>query len=290
MQGAGPKAAGTAPRRQGSKPRLQGSKPRGPARAGTPSGPRIQSSTPGGSLTSTPRTTKPKRIVRLEQSVLLPDGWNPRAHRYHIKDKPGISTDTLGAGVFTYNPPPKRHQVQVVEKNPITGASSCSKLPSRDVNRAGSFAIGVKGGTLVEQEAAASRLTGDTGYGIVARYRPVEAIGFEGSWMRHEDASSGALVRDPLSVSAQLFAFPWTRVSPYIGGGVTFDGPASRADAPDSGRRMTPHAGLGVELALGRSLAIDIEGRYLSQMQALSDDPLKEGGAVQATAGLLFHF
>ena len=53
---------------------------------------------------------------------------------------------------------------------------------------------------------------------------------------------------------------------------------------------MAPHAGLGVELAIGRSLAIDIEGRYLSQMQTLSDDPLKEGGALQATAGLLFHF
>jgi len=290
IQASGPRAQGSKPRAQGASPRLQGSKPRTQARPGAQAGSRMQAGKPGTTSASTSRPNKPKRVVQVEQSVLRPSGWNPRAHRYHLKDVPALSAENLGAGVFMYNPPPTRHRVQVVEKNPITGSSTRSKLPSRDVNRAGSFAVGIKGGTLVEQEAVVNKLTGDTGYGIVARYRPVEAIGFEGSWMRHEDASSGTLVRDPLSVSAQLFAFPWTRLSPYVGGGVTFDGPASRADAPESGRRMMPHAGLGVELALGRSLAIDIEGRYLSQMQTLSDDPLSEGGALQATAGLLFHF
>lgn len=295
LQGAKPGARAPGSAHAGTRPRVQQSSPR--VRGGTPdrkpraqSGPRMQSATPGGAMMSTPQAAKPKRTVRIQQSVLLPDGWTPQAHRYHETGGSGQSAAPPGAGVFTYNPPPKRHNVQVVKKNPVTGSSTCSKLPSRDVDRRNSFAVGVKGGTLVEQEASMSELSGDTGYGIVARYRPLEAIGFEGSWMRHEDASSGALVRDPLSVSAQLFAFPWTRVSPYIGGGVTIDGPASSASAPASGRRMAPHAGLGVELAIGRSLAIDIEGRYLSQMQNLSDDPLKDGGALQATAGLLFHF
>ena len=283
--------------RAASKPRSQGAKPRGgPFAQPSPRGadkPRRQGTRPGaggGPLIDRAGPKKPKRTVRIEQSVLRPEGWTPQAHRYHLKDVPTFSAENLGAGVFMYNPPPKRHQVKVVEKNPVTGSMQSVRMPSRAVDRRGSFALGLKGGTLVEQEVDASQLSGDMGYGIVARFRPIEAFGIEGSWMRHEDASSGALVRDPLSVSAQLFAFPWTRLSPYVTGGVTFDGPASRASAPEAGRRMTPHAGLGLELALGRSIAVDIEGRYLSQMQALSDDPLSEGGAVQATAGLLVHF
>jgi hypothetical protein len=290
-QSGGPFAASKP--RVGSKPRAQSGGPFAASKPRVGSKPRAQSGgsgAPGGLMMDRTGPKKPKRVVRIEQSTLRPEGWTPQAHRYHLKDVPTFSPENLGAGIFMYNPPPKKHQVQVVEKNPVTGVTQRAKMPSRAVDRGGSFAFGLKGGTLVEQEVQANQITGDMGYGIVARYRPIEALGIEGSWMRHEDASSGALVRDPLSVSAQLFAFPWTRLSPYISGGVTFDGPASRASAPAEGRRMTPHAGLGLELAIGRSLAIDIEGRYLSQMQALSDDPLSEGGAVQATAGLLVHF
>ncbi len=222
--------------------------------------------------------------------MLLPQGWTPKAHRYHLKNTPGFSPEHLTAGVFTYNPPPKRHHVQVVEKNPLTGETHRMKMPKREVKRAGSFALGVKGGTLVDTDVGPNSISGDSGYGLVARYRPIEAFGIEGSWMRHEDIDSGALVRDPLSLSGQLFAFPWTRVSPFVSVGATWDGPASREFAPENGRRMSPHAGLGVELAVGKSIAFDVEARYLSQMQALSDDPLADGGAVQATAGLLIHF
>jgi hypothetical protein len=230
----------------------------------------------------------------VETPSFLPDGWAPRAHRYHLKNVPHLSPEYWGSGVFFYNPPPSRHDVVYVEKNVVNGTSSTVKAPTRAVDRAGSFALGLKGGALVEQESIVvagdriQELSGDAGYGITARYRPVESLGLEASWMRHED-TQGALVRDPVSLSGQLFAFPWTRLSPYVSAGVTFDGPGSSAHSPDGKRRFTPHAGLGMELALGRSLALDIEARYLSQMQALSDDPLADG-AVQATAGLMVHF
>jgi len=149
--------------------------------------------------------------------------------------------------------------------------------------------VGAKGGLLVDTDQNPSEISGDTGYGLVARYRPIESFGIEGSWMRHEDPTGNGQVRNPLSLSAQLFAFPETRLSPYVSAGATFGDLSPEESVAADRPRMSPHAGLGLELALGRSVAFDIEARYLSQMQSIEADPAA-GGALQATAGILIHF
>jgi len=308
--GQGPRAQGDKPR-QGQGPKVgprqgpragQGARPGGGplTHPGETRGPRthpgsgVTTDASVGQMVQAGEGRRPGRKVRVEQPSFLPEGWAPKAHRYHLKNVPRYSPAYWGSGVFFYNPPPSRHEVVYVEKNVVTGSSSRVEAPRRAVDRGGSLAVGIKGGALVERQTLVDaservgQVTGDTGYGIAARYRPIESLGIEASWMRHEDLD-GALVRDPVSLSGQLFAFPWTRMSPHVSAGVSFDGPGSQAHSPDGGRRFTPHAGLGLELALGRSVAFDIEARYLSEMQALSDDPLSDG-AVQATAGLMVHF
>jgi hypothetical protein len=155
------------------------------------------------------------------------------------------------------------------------------------VNRAGSFALGMKGGVLADTDQNPSSLSADTGYGIVARYCFLEAVGIEGSWMRHVGSGDDPRVRSPLSVSAQLFAFPWTRLSPFVSAGATFGG--GEAEVQGSGGGAQPHAGLGLELAIGKRIAFDVEARYLSQLRSLEAAP-GAGGAAQVTGGLLVHF
>ena len=52
---------------------------------------------------------------------------------------------------------------------------------------------------------------------------------------------------------------------------------------------MGPHAGLGMEFALGQSIALDFEARYTGY---IGMDPLDDtlAGAFSTNAGLLFHF
>ncbi|MEQ1505756.1 MAG: hypothetical protein ABMB14_26210, partial [Myxococcota bacterium] len=93
--------------------------------------------------------------------------------------------------------------------------------------------------------------------------------------------------------SVELFAFPWARVSPYVLGGATwnaasFADPISGVGARTVDGQVGLHAGLGLELALGRSAALDFEGRYIGWMDERL--PTEAPGAIQATAGLLVHF
>ncbi len=226
--------------------------------------------------------------IRIEVPARLPEGWAPIAHQHHLAQLPGYSPKVWGAGILSYNAPRQGENVVYVERDPKTGKPTRVDAPVRAVNRAGSIAVGLKGGTMFGTEDVAT-LTGDTGFGLMVRYRPVEAIGLEGTWMRHEDSIDGTLVRDPLSLSAQVFLFPWTRVSPFVSAGMTLDGPVGSSESVPSEHRFAPHGGLGVELAIGKSLAIDLEGRYLAERQSLVNDPA-QGGAIQATAGVVLHF
>jgi hypothetical protein len=92
----------------------------------------------------------------------------------------------------------------------------------------------------------------------------------------------------PLSVSGQLFAFPWTRVSPYATAGYTW---TTLTDGARSGQVKGPHAGLGLELALGESAALGLEGRYThyGDFDQLPRNTTS-AGALQGTLGLNFYF
>ena len=92
----------------------------------------------------------------------------------------------------------------------------------------------------------------------------------------------------PGQASAQLYLFPWTRVSPYVTGGVTFakNGEAANEtemqSVPD-GYAYGPHGGVGVQFGLGR-FGLNVEGRYTKFSN------VEEKSRLQGIIGLDYHF
>jgi opacity protein-like surface antigen len=98
----------------------------------------------------------------------------------------------------------------------------------------------------------------------------------------------------------ELFAYPWTRVSPYVTAGLTL-APRSFQDAyydenldqvqlnASDSMMFGPNVGLGVELALGKSIALDLEGRYTAFLGTDEQDPTAPG-SFQTRAGVVVHF
>ena len=95
--------------------------------------------------------------------------------------------------------------------------------PKRAVDREGKFSLGLRGGSYLSGFHDGSSY-GDAGLGLAARYRPIDPLGFEVQWMYNDATWSkdSARIQQPLTVSAELFAFPWTKVNPYVLAGVTF--------------------------------------------------------------------
>jgi opacity protein-like surface antigen len=96
-----------------------------------------------------------------------------------------------------------------------------------------------------------------------------------------------------------VFANPWGRISPYALGGLTTnartindqfrveDGGMNSLETSDV--LWGPHAGVGIELAFGKNVALDLEARYTGYLNTDVDDPTIPG-ALQTTAGFLVHF
>jgi hypothetical protein len=195
-------------------------------------------------------------------------------------------------GVFIYNPPPARHRVVVVDS---AGQRVKNAEPTRAVDRNRSLSLGMRGGTYASGYERAGGY-GDLGLGLALRYRPVEAVGLELSWMHHSDSFDEHSQRDqdPISASVQLFAFPWTRVSPYALVGLTVT-PRSVEDSLGAYEYQAfdalagPHAGLGLEFAVGEKASLNFEGRVVSYIDRQEDD-IALPGAVQGTMGLNFYF
>lgn len=194
-------------------------------------------------------------------------------------------------GVFVYGPRPVHHyryasaQPRVQQRH----------LPKRSLDRAESLAVGIRTGALYGGYDTGTAY-GDLGLGLTARYRPVESLGLEASISRFDQTFDEYSERTQTvsQASVQLFAFPWSRVSPYVMGGLTYN---SR-DIADCMEDVTveandalygPHAGAGLEIALGDSLALDLEGRYTAYLNVSPDD-LTVPAAFQTTAGLVYHF
>ncbi len=205
---------------------------------------------------------------------------------------------TPAHGVFVFGPPPTHHHHYVHTTGDVQVREA--HLPDRAVDRADSLAVGVKAGTLVSGTLGGDTY-GDLGLGLLGRYRPAEAVGLQLDLGHHAgrstfDLNESQRSQTQVAGSVQLFAFPWTRVSPYAVGGVTWNA-RSLEDQLATGSATTVvettdalwglHGGLGVELAMGNNFALDLEGRYVGWLDRQEGDA---PGAFQATAGLLFHF
>jgi opacity protein-like surface antigen len=173
-------------------------------------------------------------------------------------------------------------------------------LPDRKVNRNDTFMVGVHGANYISGYDNGGGFR-DPGVGLTIAYRPVETFGveFQYSYFNPTLDRDSATPRETATMAPSLtvHAFPWKRVSPYAAFGVT----GTRRNYDDSytvaGETMSanvqstawgPHAGLGLELALGDNLAVDLEGRYVGYVN-VEDDP-NAPAALQATAGLNFYF
>jgi len=143
-------------------------------------------------------------------------------------------------------------------------------------------------------------LYGDFGMGLTGRYRPVDFLGLELGISHHNQNFTNTTERSQTLVqgSAEFFLFPGARVQPYALVGMTYNHRALNDQVILAGEEAVvksnadlfgPHAGLGVEFALGQHIALDIEARYTAYVNKQRDD-VSLPGALQTTGGLVFYF
>ena len=197
-------------------------------------------------------------------------------------------------GIFLYGPTPSSH-------SSYTGGDSQKiarrDLPDRQLDRGGSLAVGLLGGAYISSTTDGNSIFGDPGAGLNARFRPVEFLGIQAG-VQHSIGWTALDVGEDLrqatlgTASLQLFAFPWSHVSPFAtaGAGVQDGGTSllGNAESADSPLLWGPHAGLGLEIAIGKSVAIDLDGRYNYLVNAAANGAVSS--VVTTNVGLLFHF
>ncbi len=168
------------------------------------------------------------------------------------------------------------------------------------LNRAGSFALGARIGTLSSGYFDGGSY-GDLGFGLDGRYRPTDGLGLALNVGSYRDEFNPLSERNQTTVagSVQLFAFPNSFLQPYIMGGLTavgrnnhdevsfLDGSVETVDATTL--LWGPHAGAGLEIAFGRSIALDLEARVMGALNRSPSDPSLPVH-VSTGAGLLVHF
>jgi opacity protein-like surface antigen len=209
-------------------------------------------------------------------------------HTYHYRPYHGI---------FVYGPRPTHHHYY----STTSGAQPVQQkhMPTRKVDRAGTLAVGVRSGSYLGAYEG-SEGYGDFGLGLTARYRPEEAFGLELAVSKHDETWGTGTERSQMvsSASAQLFATPWSRVSPFLTGGLTMNNRSVDETYFDSQGMQTyegndtvwgPHVGLGIEFGIGQNVALDFEARAIGYVNNGPDDPTVPG-AVQTSGGLLVHF
>jgi len=202
-------------------------------------------------------------------------------------------------GVFVYGPRPTHHDHY--QSNPVSNSSQVQKahLPKRRVDRDDTFAVGLRAGSIYGAYEDADGYA-DVGLGLTARYRPEEFLGLEVALSHHDQTfeEDSERLQTVAQASAMLFATPWNRVSPYVLAGVTTTSRDINDDrlAGDNVVNLTTaeslwglHGGAGFEFALGDTVALDLEARYISYANMSSQEPSMPG-AFQTTAGILMHF
>jgi hypothetical protein len=217
---------------------------------------------------------------RVTKPSYTPKGWNPDAHRQSMNPN---DPRYYAAGVFYYNQPP-RENVTIIEHNYYGQQVSSYQAPKRQVDHRKSLSFGLRGGAQTSNINDGSE---GTGLGFAVGYRVFEPIGVEFAYMNYGEEIDMDM-DSPGQASAQLFLFPWTRVSPYVTGGVTFAKNGSAANetemqsVPD-GYAYGPHGGVGVQFGLGR-FGLNVEGRYTKFSN------VEEKSRLQGILGLDYHF
>lgn len=201
-------------------------------------------------------------------------------------------------GVWVYGPSPSHHHHYThydnsgrVEKKGTT-VSDRPDLPTRKVDRNDTFSVGFQAGSYVSGFENGYSF-GDAGFGVDGSYRPVESVGLELAYTYYDQNFEDDSARQTatLQPSMNLYAVPWKRVSPYLNVGGTmsrrsYEESAGGADVASTA--YGPHAGLGVEFALGEHAAIDLRGQYVHYLNVTEDPNVPS--ALQATGGLNFYF
>ena len=115
-------------------------------------------------------------------------------------------------------------------RTPPREQSSVHKAqPKPVVDRAGTVAVGLRGGALGAAADSGGGLI-DPGLGLALRVRPLNIFGIEGSYMRYggmdgataQTGFAGQSTHDSFSASGQLFLSPQQLVSPYLSVGGTW--------------------------------------------------------------------
>ena len=239
---------------------------------------------------------RPAHPHQVRRRAYVPPRWTPSYHRYHLRGVPRHHPRYWSAGVFYYNPPPARHKVVVVNDG---GNVARGPQPTSAIDRNNTFGVGITSGSYNSGYKAGGAY-GDMGIGLTATYRPVEAVGFELAWTHYDQSweENSERIHEPVQASVNLYAFPWTRVSPYVTLGLTqtgrdvqdtwFDGYSNQTTTTEQ-TVFGPHAGMGLEFALGSAAAVDLEARYISYLDVDPSDA-SASSAVQGTMGLKFYF
>jgi hypothetical protein len=187
------------------------------------------------------------------------------------------------AGVFYYNQPP-RENVTIIEHNYYGDQVSSYQAPKRQVDYRKSLSFGLRGAA---QTSNINDGAEGTGLGFSVGYRLFEPIGVEFAYLNYGDEINMDL-DSPGQASAQLFLFPWTKVSPYVTGGVTFaqnseSSNETNVESVPDGYAYGPHGGVGVQFGLGR-FGLNVEGRYTKFSN------IEEKSRLQGILGLDYHF
>ena len=244
---------------------------------------------------------------RTETSTHRPSQGNQH-HRTHVTSshrttytRPQVSHTVYQYrpyhGVFVYGPRVQHHSNYRGHSEPVTVRQE--HLPDRSVNRQGTWAFGVRSGSYLAAYDG-SNPYGDFGLGVTARYRPFAALGIEAAITHHDQTWENVTERSqPIGqASVMVFANPWGRISPYALGGLSanarmindqFRVEDGMNHVEKSDVLWGPHAGVGIELAFGKNVALDLEARYTGYLNTERDDPTIPG-ALQTTAGFLVHF
>jgi len=126
-------------------------------------------------------------------------------------------------------------------------------------------------------------------------------LGLEAALTHHDQTWENDTERSQTigQASVMVFANPWGRLSPYALGGLTANSrtinDAFRVSDGGMNSLQTndllwgPHAGVGLELAFGDNVALDLEARYVGYLNTERDDPTIPG-ALQTSAGFIVHF
>lgn len=223
--------------------------------------------------------------------------WSPAPHRAYVIRHHHVTPwhpRYWTAGVFVYEAPPAR---PAVAGRPAVAKTAA---PAREIDRSHSLSLGVRSGSYMSGYYDEANY-GDLGFGLAARYRGSEALGVEVAYGYFSDdfTPDTERVTQPLSASVQLFAFPWTRVSPYLSGGATwtarsYDDSFSNGLTQESFQtkdlQFGPHAGVGLELAVGEKSSLSLEGRYTHFVTHDEDDDISTPGNLQGLIGVNVYF